>query len=166
MTHGLHFTTVEVGAIVGTFGIVAVLGKPGHWPFVGLVGRQAQHPWSCWTCSRSGALLLRDWHVVDVRDAALDRRVPAARADGIHAQPVAERDGGRGRWPRGGFREFWPPAAFGSIGTTIVPLVIGVAVPGDPVVRGRIRRAGGRAVVRRAVHDPRAGPAVGRRAGR
>jgi sugar phosphate permease len=123
MTHGLRFTTVEVGAIVGTFGIVAVLGKPA----IGLL--------SDWLGGKRRILVMLDlfaFGALLLVTGTLSTRTQlwiVAPLLGLTAfmysplqNAMAAEAGGRAAGSGVGFS-----AAIGSIGTTIVPLVIGVA---------------------------------------
>jgi len=123
MTRGLHFSPVEAGAIVGVFGMAAVLGKPA----IGLV--------SDWLGGRRRMLVMLDllaFGVLLLLTGELSTRTQlwvVAPLLGLAAfmysplqNAMAAEAGGRAAASGAGFS-----AAFGSIGTTIVPLVIGVA---------------------------------------
>ncbi len=123
MTRGLHFTAVEAGAIVGTFGIVAVLGKP----VIGFV--------SDWLGGKRKMLVMLDlfaFAALLLLTGTLSTKTQlwiAAPLLGLAAfmysplqNAMAAEAGGKAAGSASGFS-----ASFGSIGTTIVPLVIGAA---------------------------------------
>jgi sugar phosphate permease len=123
MTRGLHFSAVEAGAIVGTFGVVAVIGKPA----IGLL--------SDWLGGRRRILIMVDlfaFAALLLLTGVLSTRMElwiVAPLLGLTAfmysplqNAMAAEAGGRAAGSGAGFS-----AAFGSIGTSIVPMVVGVA---------------------------------------
>ena len=123
MTRGLHFSPVLAGAVVGTFGIVALVGKPA----IGLL--------SDWLGGKKKVLVMVDllafaalllvtgklttqteiWIVAPLLGLAAFMYSPLQNA-------MAAEAGGKASGSGAGLS-----AAIGSIGTAIVPMVIGVA---------------------------------------
>jgi sugar phosphate permease len=123
MTRGLHFSPILAGSVVGTFGIVALVGKPA----IGLL--------SDWLGGKKKVLVMIDllafaalllltgkltteteiWIVAPLLGLAAFCYSPLQNAMAAEAAGKASGSGAG------------LSAAFGSIGTAIVPMVIGIA---------------------------------------
>ncbi len=123
MTRGLHFSTIEAGAIVGTFGIVAVVGKPAIGFLSDWLGGKRKILVMLDLFAFAGLLLLTGelstrtqlWIAAPLLGLTAFMYSPLQNA-------MAAEAGGRAAGSGAGFS-----AAFGSIGTSLVPLVIGFA---------------------------------------